>query len=163
MDSVLPTCPAQGWGGEVLGSSWLEPPSRPETLPLPEPALHLAGRESDQKSQAPSLGSSISATAGALGCRVAASGQTRVTRGKAAQWWPLQALPEGSHHRCLPAGHVLRAPGLALLMSLPGVNTAVSVGTRFLLQHFEKRGQLAGQTEQGSKSQVLVERELEAV
>lgn len=162
MDSILPTCPARGWGGEALGASRLEPPSRPETLLPPEPALHLAGRESVQKRQVPSLGSSISATAGALGRRLAASGQARVTHGKAAQCWPLQALPEGSHHRCLPAGHVLGAPGLALLMSLPGVNTAVSVGTRFLLQQFEKRGQLAGQTEQGSKSQVLVERELEA-
>ena len=63
----------------------------------------------------------------------------------------------------VPAGHVLGAPGLALLMFLPGLNTAVSVGARFLLQQFENHGQLAGQTEQGSRSQVLVERELEVV
>ena len=57
----------------------------------------------------------------------------------------------------------LLALDLVPLMLLQDLNSAVSVGTHFLLGRFGNHGLAAGLTEQGSKTQVLEERELEAM
>ncbi|CAI9175922.1 unnamed protein product [Rangifer tarandus platyrhynchus] len=126
-----------------------------------ETGFSLVGRETVQKNRVPGLNGSILATAGEPGHGVAAFGQARVTRGQAVQSRLSQLCPRvsitGSHALCLLA---LDPCPLMLLLNL---NSAASVGTCFLLGRFGNRGLAAGPTEQGSETQVLEERELEAM
>lgn len=92
---------------------------------------------------------------------MAAFGQARVTCGQAVESRLSQLCPRvsitGSHALCL------LAPDPVPLMLLLDLNSAASAGTRFLLGRFGNHRLAAGPTEQGSETQVLEERELEAM